>query len=92
MKSVRRTIDRVIDGDTIRLVRKIGNTDIVRLSGFNAPEKHQFGCQRATNVLRGLLRCKKVTIKPEARDRYGRIIGTVFCNRRNINKQMKKRL
>jgi len=91
-KSVRRKVIRVIDGDTVRLARRVGNTNIVRLSGYDAPERNRRGGRKATNMLRGMIGGKQVTIKPEARDSYGRLVGTLYCNRHNVNKRMKERL
>jgi len=87
---MKRTVKRVTDGDTFIVNRKIGNTNRVRLSGYNAPEKNQFGSQRATNKLRGLIGGKTVSIIPRAKS-YGRIVADVRINRKNVAKRMKKR-
>lgn len=89
VKSFRRTVKRVLDGDTFQVARKIGKSNRVRLANVNAPEKHQFGGKRATNKLRGLIGGKKVTVKVVARDKYGRNVGTVYSSRKNVNKRMK---
>lgn len=85
---MRRTVKRVIDGDTFVVNRKIGNSNIVRLAGVNAPEKHQFGGRRATNKLRGLIGGKPVTIVPKARS-YGRVVADVRVNRRSVNRKLR---
>jgi micrococcal nuclease len=89
LKMVRRTVKKVLDGDTFITKRKIGNTNRVRLAGYNAPEKNQFGSSRATNRLRGLIGGKTVSIKPVGRS-YGRVVGKVTINRRNVSKSMKR--
>ena len=89
-KRIRRIVANVIDGDTFRVKRRIGNSNVVRIANFNAPEKHQFGGQMATNRLRGMISGRKVTIKPVAIDSYGRVVADVVYNRRNISKRLKK--
>lgn len=85
---MRRTVKRILDGDTFLVNRKIGNTNKVRLAGYNAPEKYQFGGQKATNKLRGLIGGKTVTIIPQGRS-YDRIVANVRVNRRNVSKRMR---
>ena len=89
-KSVRRKVKRVIDGDTIETARKIGDTNRVRLSGINAPEKGTRGGTKATNTLRGFVGGKTVTIRPEGRS-YGRVVGTVIRDRKNVNRKMREK-
>lgn len=84
---MKRTVRKVIDGDTFVVNRKIGNTNKVRLAGYNAPEKHQFGGKTATNRLRGLIGGKQVSVSPVGRS-YGRVVAKVTQNRRNISKRM----
>lgn len=84
---MRRTVKKIIDCDTFIVCRKIGNTNIIRLAGVNAPEKYQKGGRQATNKLRRLIGRKTVTIKPVGRS-YGRIVANVFSQRRNINKRL----
>ena len=62
---MKRTVKKVIDGDTFVVNRKIGNTNFVRLAGVNAPEKYQFGGREATNRLRGLIGGETVSIIPK---------------------------
>ncbi|MCK5023045.1 MAG: thermonuclease family protein [Candidatus Aenigmarchaeota archaeon] len=90
--SVRRKIKRVVDGDTLELYTRIGNSRFVRLSGVNAPEKHERGGRTATNMLRGMVGGRTVTIRPEARDIYGRVVGTVISDWRNVNARMRRKL
>lgn len=88
MIKMQRTVKRVIDGDTFIVNKKIGGTNRVRLAGVNAPERHQFGGQSATNRLRGLIGGKRVTITPVARS-YGRIVANVRANRRSVNRRLR---
>ena len=50
--TIRRTVKRVLDGDTFQTYRKVNGSNYVRLAGVNAPEKHQFGGSQATQRLR----------------------------------------
>ena len=52
---MRRTVKKIIDGDTFVVNRKIGSTNKVRLANVDAPERYQFGGRKATNTLRGLI-------------------------------------
>ena len=84
---MQRTVKKIVDGDTFVVNRKIGNTNVVRLAGYNAPEKWQFGGQKATNELRALIGNKTVSLIPKAMS-YGRIVAEVRVNRTNISKRL----
>lgn len=88
---MRRKIKRVVDGDTVELYRKVGESRFIRLSGVNAPEKHQFGGAKATSRLRSLVGGRTVTIRPESRGHYGRTIATIISDRKNVNKRLRKK-
>ncbi len=92
VNSVRRTIVKIIDGDTVQVARKINGSNIIRLSGVDAPEKNRPRGQRATNILRGMIGGQTVTVRPEARDKYGRVVATIISDRQNVNKKLKKKL
>lgn len=86
---IRRKVKRVVDGDTFELHKPLNGSKFVRLSGVNAPEKHQFGGQKATNRLRGMVGGKTVTVKPEGRS-YNRVVAEVISDRKSVNKRLKK--
>ena len=52
---MKRTVTRVIDGDTFVVNRKINGTNYVRLANVDAPEKYARGGRTATNTLKGLI-------------------------------------
>ncbi len=90
------TVVRVYDGDTLTAV---GNDQKirVRLVGIDAPEtssgKRQIGqpySQRSKKFLAGLVLNKLVEIKSYGLDRYGRILGIVYVDGKNINLEMIK--
>jgi endonuclease YncB( thermonuclease family) len=87
---MRRTVKKVIDGDTFVVNRKINGTNKVRLAGVGSPEKNQAGGSRATNVLRGLIGGKPVTIIPRGRS-YDRVVADVRQDRKLVNKNMRDR-
>ena len=87
---MKRTVKKIIDGDTFVVNRKIGNTNVVRLANVNAPEKYQFGGRKATNVLRGLIGGQQVSITPVGKS-YNRIVAQVRKGRKSINKRMREK-
>lgn len=89
MSKPRRTVKRIVDGDTFEVARRVGGSRFVRLAGVNAPEKHARGGRKATNTLRGLIGGQKVIIDPVARDSYGRVVAKVKKSRKSVNKHMK---
>jgi micrococcal nuclease len=76
---------RVVDGDTIWVLRK-GEETKVRLIGIDAPEEAHFGdprecfARRATEFLRQLLEAQGVELEldVEERDQYGRLLAYVW--------------
>lgn len=76
-------IDKIIDGDTIKVIIDLGfnikHKEIIRLAKINAPEKNTILGQRASNKLQELLRNQKfIIIKTNKTDIYGRYVGDVF--------------
>ncbi|MDO8740313.1 MAG: thermonuclease family protein [Candidatus Woesearchaeota archaeon] len=87
---MRRTVTKVIDGDTFIVNRMINGTNKIRLANVNAPEKNQFGGKSATSTLRNLISGETVTIVPVGRS-YDRIVANVRVDRSLVNKRMKER-
>jgi len=85
---IRRKVKQIIDGDTFIVSRRIGNTNVIRLAGVNAPEKYQFGGRKATNRLKGLIGGKTVTIVPVGRS-YNRLVANVRNKRKSVNKKLR---
>ena len=80
---IRRTVKRVLDGDTFQTYRKINGSNYVRLAGVNAPERWQFGGRKATESLKRQIQGKTVTLQPVGRS-YNRVVANVRHNRRLI--------
>ena len=88
---------RVYDGDTVKAV----GHDIeikVRLVRIDAPEtskgKRQTGqpfSRQAEKYLAGLVLNKTVDIRGYGSDRYGRILGEIYVDDKNVNLEMVKK-
>jgi len=85
---MRRKVKKVLDGDTFETYRKVNGTNKVRLANYNAPEKHQFGGQRATNRLRRFISGQTVTVTPRGRS-YDRVVADVRIKRRKVTNLMR---
>lgn len=75
---------RVTDGDTITIDAG-GGKEKVRLIGIDAPELQQEGGREARQYLAKRILNRRVTVEGETRDRYGRLLGTVYLGAENIN-------
>ncbi len=78
---------RVSDGDTIT-IESAGHKEKVRLNGIDAPESTQPGGQEARQYLVERILNKQVRLEGSSRDRYGRLLGTVYLDSENINLAM----
>ena len=85
---MKRKIDKVIDGDTFRVKRKVNGSNYIRLSGVNTPEINSKGGQTAKERLKQTVG-RGVTLQPKGRS-YGRVVADVRHNRRSVNKKMKE--
>lgn len=76
---------KVKDGDTITLLDSDKRSHEVRLAGIDAPEKrHAFG-QRSKQSLSDLAYMQKATVHFNKKDRYGREVGKILVNERDVN-------
>ena len=87
---------RVTDGDTITVTQN-GFKTTIRLVGIDAPEKsrkkHEPGqpfSQASTKYLAGMVLNKNVDIVSYGNDRYGRTLGVVYVDGKNVNLEMVK--
>lgn len=78
---------KVVDGDTIHVLHQAGTLK-VRFSGIDTPEGAQPCYQRARQALAGKVVGKIVIIEEVDRDRYGRLVGRVWLDSRDINREM----
>ena len=81
------TVARVVDGDTVHVVS--GNVDTtIRLASIDAPEgKQEYGMQ-STQLLRKLIDQRTVKVVIIEKDRYGRSVGTIWHEGKDINGEM----
>ncbi len=68
------------DGDTITVLDAGKKQEKIRLSGIDAPERHQAFGSRSTEHLSALVFQKEVEVHWKKRDRYGRILGKVMVD------------
>lgn len=77
----------VHDGDSLTVL--VERTQYrVRLAEIDAPEHHQAFGTRAKQALSELAYGREVLVVERGQDRYGRTLGTVFTDRRNLNAAM----
>ncbi|NLO02072.1 MAG: nuclease [Bacteroidales bacterium] len=77
------TVIRVIDGDTFVFQTEEGSV-VVRMEGTDAPERDQPFAGESTDFLKQYLN-RKAVLRVSGTDRYGRTIGTLHVNKRDIN-------
>lgn len=88
--SIQGNVKTVIDGDTIVLLDKENQKHTIRFFGIDAPEtttKQPFG-EEAKEFLASMIADKKVKIIVKDKDKYGRIVGIVKFEGKDINKIM----
>ena len=76
---------RVLDGDTIEVLQENNELTRIRLDGIDAPEKAQPFGQRSRQALTAMIAGKIVHISGNNRDRYNRLLGTVWYDSADIN-------
>jgi endonuclease YncB( thermonuclease family) len=76
---------RIADGDTITVLDASNTQHRIRLQGIDAPEsKQDFGTQ-SKKKLSGLIFGKDVEVVYEKTDQYGRLVGKILLEGRDIN-------
>ncbi|EMO7880870.1 thermonuclease family protein [Campylobacter upsaliensis] len=91
-------VSKVIDGDTIEFLAKTSKTNPynhiiklkIRLYGIDAPELKQAYGKEAKEYLSALVLKQEVSLIIENKDKYERIVGTLFLKGQDINKEMVK--
>lgn len=82
MKSIRRKVQGIVDGDTFKVRRGVRGSQYIRVAGLNAPERGQRGYMTAKRRLERI-NGRTVTIRPKARS-YGRTVGEVIFKRKKL--------
>ena len=82
---------RVADGDTITVLDAQMRQHKIRLAGIDAPEKAQAFGRRSQESLAELVANRSVIVETHKRDRYGRSVGKVLVEGRDINVEQIRR-
>jgi len=85
------TVVAVTDGDTIKVLDQNHVLHRIRLAGIDAPEKRQAFGTRAKESLAELCFDKTARVEYSKLDRYGRVVGKVLINGRDVNLEQIKR-
>lgn len=80
----------VADGDTITVLAASNKQTRVRLQGIDAPENAQAFGQVSKRNLSDLIFDKQVIVEYEKTDRYGRTLGKVLADGRDVNLEQVK--
>jgi endonuclease YncB( thermonuclease family) len=76
---------RVADGDTITVLDEQMQQHKIRLAGIDAPERRQAFGQRSREFLSSLVAAQQVEVETEKTDKYGRSVGKVLLQGRDMN-------
>jgi endonuclease YncB( thermonuclease family) len=88
IKTLKGRVVSVADGDTITIIGDENTQYKIRLNAIDAPEKSQDFGQKSKQQLSNYVFGKDVTVKWKSKDKYGRVLGTVFVGNTDINLQM----
>ncbi|HBP28275.1 thermonuclease family protein [Advenella sp. FME57] len=78
----------VADGDTLTILDKARQQHKIRLAQIDAPESGMPYARAAKKFLSDTVYRRTVTVQAGKRDRYGRVVSTVYLDQENINMQM----
>lgn len=81
----------IADGDTITVLDESKTQHKVRLAGIDAPERAQPFGQRSRESLEELVAGRAVIVETHKQDRYGRHVGKILINGRDINVEQIRR-
>lgn len=79
----------VLDGDTVSVIKN-GTPIRIRLHGIDCPESSQDFGTKAKNFTANMAFGKNVEVKEQNTDGYGRIVGVVFVDGKNLNLELLK--
>jgi endonuclease YncB( thermonuclease family) len=81
---------RIADGDTVTVLDSSNAQHRIRLEGIDAPESHQaFGTQ-SKKSLSQMIFGKDVTVTYQKADQYGRLVGKINYDGKDINLEQVK--
>ena len=80
-------IKKVVDGDTVHVFYQ-DEVYKIRLTEIDAPERDQPYGSNSTEYLKGLLKEGKVDVDISGTDRYGRKLGRLYWQGKDINREL----
>ena len=82
-------VTKVVDGDTIEFKDTANKQRYrVRLTEIDTPESDQPWGSKAKKALAKKIRRKRVEIHDQGTDRYGRMLGRIYFEERDISKEL----
>ena len=81
-------VETVHDGDTVTCVDPEGRARKIRLVGIDAPEFGQPYGERGRQALARKLGRGHVRVEGDAHDQHGRLLGTLWIDDRDINREL----
>ena len=81
---------RIADGDTITVLDSTDTQHRIRLEGIDAPESHQAFGTRSKKSLSEMVFGKDVTVVYQKTDQYGRLVGKILLDGKDINLEQVK--
>lgn len=81
----------VADGDTVTVLDADRQRHKIRLAGIDAPESRQAYGQRSRSSLKDLLDGRQVQVTYDKTDRYGRLVGKIELDGRDVNLEQLRR-
>ncbi len=80
----------IADGDTITILDSSDTQDRIRLAGIDAPETPQAFGEQSRLSLSEMIFGKDVTVKYQKIDQYGRLVGKIILDGKDINLEQVK--
>ena len=81
---------KVSDGDTVTILASDKTQHKIRLNDIDAPEKKQAFGNKSKDNLAKYIAGKTVTVQYQKKDKYKRVLGTIYYNNTDINLQQVK--
>jgi len=81
-------VEAVHDGDTVTCLDEQRRPQKIRLQGIDAPEHGQPYGDAARRTLAGKLAAGAVRVEGTARDQHGRLLGTLWIDDRDLNREL----
>ena len=78
----------IADGDTFTMLLDDATTLKVRLASIDCPERKQPYSNVARKFLADAIFGRSVNVVVDSMDKYGRALGWVYCDDKNINKEL----